>query len=212
MKAGAKVTKNRKSSTPGLLHLSPDWTVVCDLHSKLVVPPFLAVTRLRPDLLLYSVTSKTCIILELTCCCEENIEEWHKKKFFKYDSLRQSIITNGWKVHLFPVEVGARGYCGTSVKSCFLRLGFSNKLVRSLLKSLSLSSIKASFHIWQCRENKDWNTPLLQAPNSNVYQSNVTSSKFESEAGTKKKASNSQKRLKKATSAPRTSFNVGIFK
>ena len=76
-----------KSSPSGLLHLAPDWTVLCDLKTKLVVPPFLAITRLRPDLLLYSVKTKICIIIELTCCCEENIEDWHRKKFEKYDSL-----------------------------------------------------------------------------------------------------------------------------
>ena len=33
------------------------------------------------------------------------------------------------------------------------------------MKSLSLSSIKASFHIWQSRDSKTWANPLLPAPN-----------------------------------------------
>ena len=139
---------------------------MCDLHTKLVIPPFLAVTRLRPDLLLYSVKTKICNILELTCCCEENIEECHRKKFEKYNSLSKAVMLNGWETYLFPIEVGARGYCGTSVKSCFSRLGFSGKLLRSLLKSLSLSSIKTSFHIWQSRDSKEWDNSLLPSSNS----------------------------------------------
>ena len=73
--AGAKITKSMKSTTVGILNLAPEWIVLSDLNTKLVVPPFLAITRLRPDLLLYSHLSKTCIILELICCCEENMEE-----------------------------------------------------------------------------------------------------------------------------------------
>ena len=118
-------------------------------------------------MLLYSIKNKICIILELTCCCEENIEDWHKKKFLKYDPLSKSIVSNGWEVHLFPVEVGARGYCGSSVKSCFSRLGFSRKLVRSLMKSLSLAAIKSSFFIWQSRDSKVWNNPVPSPSVSN---------------------------------------------
>ena len=159
VKAGTRITKSMKSPVSGLLHLAPDWVILSDLNSSLVVPPFLAITRLRPDILLYSFQYKICIIMELTCCCEENIEEWHRKKFAKYESLSKSISLKGWEVHLFPIEVGARGYCGTSIKSCFSRLGFTGKSVRSLLKSLSLTSIKASFFIWQSRDSKVWNNP-----------------------------------------------------
>ena len=116
VKAGTVITRKMKSSFSGLLNLAPDWIVQSDLVDKLVVPPFLAITKLRPDLLIYSFSTKTCIILELTCCCEENFEQWHEKKFHKYDPLSKSISSNGWKVYLFPIEVGARGYCGTSVK------------------------------------------------------------------------------------------------
>ncbi|MEO0910816.1 MAG: hypothetical protein AAFX96_10935, partial [Pseudomonadota bacterium] len=49
VKAGARSPKTVKSSTSGLLHLAPDWKVLCDLETKLVVPPFLAVTRLCPN-------------------------------------------------------------------------------------------------------------------------------------------------------------------
>ena len=48
---------------------------------------------------------------------------------------------------LFAIEVGARGYCSTTVKSCLCRLGFSGKLLKSTIKKLSLSSLKPSFQI-----------------------------------------------------------------
>ena len=214
VKAGTKVPKNKKSSLSGLLQLAPDWTVLCDLQSPLVVPPFLAITRLRPDMLLYSLNSKICIILELTCCCEENIEEWHRKKFFKYDSLSKLISLNGWEVHLFPVEVGARGYCGSSIKSCFMRLGFTGKVIRSLMKSLSLTSMKASFYIWQSRNSKEWKNPpppQLSSTQSNTNNVGNTTT-FSAQQGTnkrKKYASPSPKKKLSTSSLP--DFNVGIL-
>ena len=97
------------------------------------------------------------------------MEAWHQKKYIKYDPICEAMKLNGWQVHLFPVEVGARGYCSTSVKSCLFRLGFSNKVVKSALKSLSVASIKASFYVWQSRDSFEWKNP------SNPKSSNLDS-------------------------------------
>ena len=121
--------------------------------------------------------------------------------------MRKSIILNGWEVHLFPVEVGARGYCGTSIKSCFLRLGFSNKLVHSLLKSLSKTSIKSSFHIWQSWDTRHWNTPVPFGQTPNVFKTNVRSPNPKPKTTGIKKMSNTQKSSKKVHL---TSVNVEI--
>ena len=45
---------------------------------------FLAVSTLRPDVLLFSRSSKKVIITELTCPCEENMSQWHEEKSQKY--------------------------------------------------------------------------------------------------------------------------------
>ena len=46
----------------------------------LLVPVLLAVSTLRPDILLFSRSTKKGIIIELTWPCEENIGQWHEKK------------------------------------------------------------------------------------------------------------------------------------
>ena len=74
---------------------------------------------------------------------------------------------------MFPIKVGARGYCSLIVKSCFLRLGLSNKLVRSTLKSLSLISIKTSFQIWLSRDNKDWSNPEISCPGPYISKPSI---------------------------------------
>ena len=52
--AGSKVLRKRKECT-GILHKACDWKLSFDCEEKaLVVPPYLAVTSLRPDIVLLS--------------------------------------------------------------------------------------------------------------------------------------------------------------
>ena len=89
--------------------------------------------------------------------------------------------------YFFAVEVGARGYRSTSLKSCLLRLGLPSKLVRLTLKSLSLASLRASFQIWQARDSKEW-IPITMDPDitvnlKNDKQSPMSSKTIHSEKG-----------------------------
>ena len=55
-----------------MLHFTSDWQY--DLSNKLVIPSFIAVNQLRLHVVLYSLCTKTVIILEPNCPCEENME------------------------------------------------------------------------------------------------------------------------------------------
>ena len=97
-----------------MLHSAPDWVLLSDLESTLVIPPTIAISQLKPDILLYSAITKIVIIVELFCPCDENMESWHATKFGKYDPLCSAIKTNGWSVYFFAVEIGAQGYCAST--------------------------------------------------------------------------------------------------
>ena len=103
------------------------------LDNKLVILSFIAVSHLRPDIVFYYIATETVILLELACPCKENMDVWHNKKFEKYYPLSLAMVSNGWSVHLFPLEKGTRVYCSANVKSSLMRLGFSTSLVRSIL-------------------------------------------------------------------------------
>ena len=79
----------RKTAKPhkGIFHLSNDWVMNSDLDGNLQFPEFIAITALRPDIVIYSQKIKTIIIIELTCPSEENIEERHDGKTNKYSDL-----------------------------------------------------------------------------------------------------------------------------
>ena len=61
---GSKPKKLIKKKV-GLLHFASDWKLQFDLDNKLVIPSFIAVSQLRPDVVLYSLSTKIVIILEL---------------------------------------------------------------------------------------------------------------------------------------------------
>ena len=159
VKAGSCKTRT-KSKPTGILHLSNDWKMVADLSDSYMFPCHIAVSALRPDIVIYSNTSKRVIIVELTCPCEENMESWHSTKLLKYSGLASVISSNGWYCDLFTIEVGARGYCSRSVTTCLKRLGFCNNLAFASAKKFGEISMRASFCIWVARNSKVWSPDI----------------------------------------------------
>ena len=132
------------------------------------------------------------ILIELTCPCEENMEQWHTTKVTKYTvtdrfylnsallSINQSAImadakkntkllsllniitSNNWTADLFAVEVGARGYPSNNVHMTLKKLGLSNKLARKTSKLLGYTAMKSSFCIWLGRNSAEWNPDDLR--------------------------------------------------
>ena len=145
-----------KSKPTGILHLSNDWKVVADTNKGYIFPVHIALSSLRPDIVIYSNCLKRVILIELTCPCEQNMESWHSTKLSKYSGLVNIISSNGWYCDLFAIEVGARGYCSRSVTTCLKRLGFCNKLAFTSAKRFGEISMKSSFCIWLARNSKVW--------------------------------------------------------
>ena len=65
VKAGEKIQRKRREKT-NLLSSADDWQLTVDLETQLKFPRHIAVTSLRPDLILHSDNTKQCIIWELT--------------------------------------------------------------------------------------------------------------------------------------------------
>ena len=77
-----------------------------------VYPEVITKTNLRPDAVLISEASRTVVLVELTVPYETNMNESHEYKAAKYEGLVQEIRQAGYRPHLFPVEIGARGMAG----------------------------------------------------------------------------------------------------
>ena len=118
-KSGTKCSKTKNV----ILDLASDWIFLADVKGDYLFPFQLALTELHPDILLFSKSSKRAILLELTCPCDKNMENWHCQKLNKYTSLAKVIERNGWVVDLFAIKVGARGCSSKLLSICLKTLG-----------------------------------------------------------------------------------------
>ena len=86
VKKGARAEKQNKVRS-SMLSSADDWQLVVDLETQLRFPRHIAETSLRPDLVLYSDSTKQCIIWELTVSWEEHMFITNERKRSKYQEL-----------------------------------------------------------------------------------------------------------------------------
>ena len=143
-----------KSSEQGLVSDAYDWECAVDLLEWKDYPEVIKMTGLRPDIVLHSQTAKEILLIELTVPYETRIEDAHVYKTGKYADLATCLRDAGFKTKVFAVEVGARGFVGSSTYSLIKHLSISGRRSRSrTLKALGETVEKASSWIWS-RRNK----------------------------------------------------------
>ena len=76
-------TKNKVS----MLSSAPDWQLLVDLERQTKFPAHIVETKLRPDLVMFSNSTKKVIMWELSVPWEENMESTHERKIAKYEPL-----------------------------------------------------------------------------------------------------------------------------
>ena len=150
--------QNRLGS--GILTRAADWELLTDTDGSLSFPSHIAVTTKRPDIVIYSPTKRIVVLIELTCPIEDNIAgAYASSKSERYKSLVQDCIANGWNTYLRPVEIGSRGYCSDTLRSCLVELGFSRPQANKAVKEASNAASRCSYLIY-CRRNvKQWENP-----------------------------------------------------
>lgn len=146
--------------TECLLDSGNDWRIAADLPGMKGYPEAITRTNLRPDAVLVSDTSRTMVLVELTVPYETNMSESHEYKAAKYEGLMQEIKQAGYRPHMFPVEIGARGMAGASAYSLLKKLGLSSQVRSRYLKQLAEAAERASCWIWSRRKEKEWNSSL----------------------------------------------------
>ena len=79
VKKGTRL-KNKNPSLSGILHQASDWVALVDLDGTFSFPPHIAFTELKLGKTIFSNKLKRGILIELTCPCEDNMEDWHNTK------------------------------------------------------------------------------------------------------------------------------------
>ena len=98
-------------------------SVWVDLESALQFPSDVALTGLRPDVVILSRVARIVIMGDLTVVWEDNEKEAHERKKEKYEELVMQCREHGWRAHCYPLEVGCRGLIAQSTMSFLCSLG-----------------------------------------------------------------------------------------
>ena len=132
-----------------------DWECSADLPEWKKHPETIRTSGMRPDVVLHSQSSKQMILIELTVPYESRMEEAHIYKTEKYASLAKSLRESGFQAKVLAVEIGARGFVGTSAYDLMKQLSVSGKKRTSALKAMAEAAEKSSSWIWSRRnENR----------------------------------------------------------
>lgn len=127
-----------------------------DLGQQLKFPHEIAATSLRPDIIIWSSSAKEVVIVELTVPWEENMEAAFERKKEKYSDLAAECRAGGWRTHIYPVEVGCRGFVGRSTHHLLKVLGVMGPRRRRAERELAEQAEKGSFWLWLRRREPKW--------------------------------------------------------
>ena len=156
VKAGEKRNPAERSLLGSYLDGANDWKLHVDLDRKLKFPREVAVTNLRPDMLLVSESTKRIGLVELTVPNEERIEVSGELKKSKYTPLQEQGKVNGWNVNIWAVEVGCRGFPAASMASFLKDIGIAGGERNLQMKKIGEEAMSASRMIWNWSHFTQW--------------------------------------------------------
>ena len=157
LKEGEKPKKeNRPQNNFSFLNSAEDWKLEVDLGGRLKVPTEITTTNLRPDMMIISSKTKQASIVELTVPSEDRIEVSGEIKKTKYEAIAVEGRQRGWKIRIWAVEVGCRGFPAASMASFVKEIGYRGKEGRKALDKISHVTETASRSIWNWSQIKHW--------------------------------------------------------
>jgi ribA/ribD-fused uncharacterized protein len=175
----------------GLLPTANDWELLTDLKTQLKIPEQIAITRKRPDIVLWSQSTKQVVFIELTVPWEEGVDEAYERKLTSYNELVGDCRSNGWKTWCLPVEVGTRGFAAQSLWRCLKILGITGKARAQLIREAERVAESSSRWIFEKRESS-WQqsneTDKDQIPPTNTKPSNSKTGQTRARTNKSKKA------------------------
>ena len=112
VKGGTETTKSN-STASGILSTANDWEMQADVGGKTTFPGEVLTTTLRPDIVLWSRSSRQVILLELTVPWETRLEEAHERELTKYGPVGNRHPEQELESVVFPGRSRLQRICGT---------------------------------------------------------------------------------------------------
>ncbi|GFO14204.1 polyprotein [Plakobranchus ocellatus] len=136
----------------GLLDGCDDWVVSADLPEWERHPDVIRKTALRPDIVIHSASTQQIIMVELSVPYESRMEEAHAFKEGKYLDLTKELKKDGYEAKVMPVEIGARGFVGSSAYGLLSKLSIGGNKRTKDLRLLAETAENSSRWIWSRRD------------------------------------------------------------
>ena len=116
-----------------------------------VFPIEIAASALRPDIVIYSLSLRKVLLIELIVPLEDRVAAAHTIKTTRFASLLSTCESNGFGVFHFPVEVhGQPGGVARALLDCLRKLGFPPALTRKVRNECSRVALRSSYIISLC--------------------------------------------------------------
>ena len=131
-----------------LLNRASDWKVLADLKTSQQFLVHIIQTEKRLNIVAWSDSKKSVLLIELTVPWEENREEAHEWKKNSYETLCANCMEKGWICHVIPIEVVCLGFLGHSVISFLSKIGIIGCSLKVASNHLHPMAQYASSWIW----------------------------------------------------------------
>ncbi|GFO37666.1 reverse transcriptase [Plakobranchus ocellatus] len=138
----------------GLLDGCDDWVVSADFPEWERHPDVIRKTVLRPDIVIHSASTQQIIMVELTVAYESRMEEAHAFKEGKYLDLTKELKKDGYEAKVMPLEIGARGFVGSSAHGLLSKLSIGGNKRTKALRLLAETAENSSRWIWSRRNER----------------------------------------------------------
>ena len=157
VKEGQKVDKTVKEEENfSYLTAAKDWKVTVDLDKNLKIPTEICNTSLRPDLTIVSRKTRQIGIVELTVPNEDRVEVSGELKRLKYEQIAQEGRRNGWRVRIWAVKIGCRGFPAVSMSTFLKDIGYRGGIKKKVIEKMSKIAEEASHSLWKASHYKKW--------------------------------------------------------
>ncbi|GFN82205.1 reverse transcriptase [Plakobranchus ocellatus] len=138
----------------GLLDGCDDWVVSTDISEWERHPDVIRKTALMPNIVIHSASTQQIIMVELIVLYKSRMEEAHAFKEGKYLDLTKQLKKDGYEAKVMPVEIGARGFVGSSAYGLLSKLSICGNKKTKALRLLPDTAENSSDWIWSRRNER----------------------------------------------------------
>ena len=129
----------------------------------------MAVTTLKPDIVIIDKQAKKAKIFELTVPAEHRLKTSHDLKYQKYCHFQ---VNSNYSVEIIPFEIGSNTVYISSDNKTYLHSlhKFCNKSIKlkKFYQNISAIAVLSSYYIFNCRSYEMWeDMEPIQAPFNN---------------------------------------------